>query len=129
MASGDARAPTLITPHGDWKQPGGPHRVASAHLITPHGDWKPDAIDKLITLKLNSLPLMGIGNSWGARVGVKSNRPSLPLMGIGNQEFHAGHSRVVTSLPLMGIGNKKHLSVGLRLEVLITPHGDWKRNA
>ena len=113
MGIGNRRGPrgrgcgdALITPHGDWKRCGrGDGRVGVHALITPHGDWKPSSDRRIPFWTVDSLPLMGIGNTftwpWAA-----TN---------------------ASSLPLMGIGNKPACRHTARCKPLITPHGDWKR--
>ena len=121
----------LITPHGDWKQGLTNQQAAQQNiLITPHGIGNSSRSRITFTGYLNSLPLMGIGNSailpgedhrkWGLitphgdwkhgeipmRALLAGN--SLPLMGIGNlASTPRASSMTGISLPLMGIGNGK----------------------
>ena len=70
---------------------------------------------------------MGIGNSVVVLVGsVKVS--SLPLMGIGNAAVSSRTAKPAwSSLPLMGIGNFRLLLQLTDEPLLITPHGDRKR--
>ena len=70
--------------------------------------------------RLNSLPLMGIGNMDEKGMEPDEFDNSLPLMGIGNGEIPARRfGGVWISLPLMGIGNQ-HAAVGYSVAIAIS---------
>ena len=142
----------LITPHGDRKPAPGPEQTGR-RLASHYPSWGSETRDlsesDLVAL-LNSLPLMGIGNSIRLRQTDRSIAFSLPLMGIGNRlgpgYGRRGSAALITphgdrklvglggglggqqlSLPLMGIGNLAVGHVGSHSYLdLITPHGDRK---
>ena len=151
-ADGDAHAAgpaQLITPHGDWKRAvvmaGDVRQVA---LITPHGDWKPQGHVSSGHATLDSLPLMGIGNTgangglgaldilitphgdWKPRTAKACMSTPLshyPSWGLETCRAELDKRFLVyISLPLMGIGNPQQALLHARRLDLITPHGDWK---
>ena len=95
---------------------------------------------------VNSLPLMGIGNTTildekrqsiidlitphgdrergDPKADAAMAKASLPLMGIGNVIPYGSKCSNWSSLPLMGIGNRPYPRGGRSDLALITPHGD-----
>ena len=105
----ERRLTPLTTPHGD-REPRTRARsrpAAYRRLTTPHGD-RELSLDAVVALmRIDSLPLMGIGNEYQVLDKAKLIPGSLPLMGIGNNEtLTAPAAGTWPSLPLMGIGNR-----------------------
>ncbi len=122
-----AHAVLLITPHGD-REPCRPCTTCGC-TGTHYPSWGSGTRDQ----RCGALRVDRVAHypSWGSgtnrRVGARRlENDSLPLMGIGNEVKTARfHSDEWGSLPLMGIGNVRDgVRLGLRVDVLITPHGD-----
>ena len=74
-------------------------------------------------------PSWGLETSWFDGLSPRGHS-SLPLMGIGNDQYGAPLGPLTyDSLPLMGIGNLADRPPAVQVQILITPHGDWKRQA
>ena len=120
------RRPTLITPHGDRELRQAAHALRAVHLlITPHGDREPaEALPEQARGVVLITPHgdREHGRLHGAQI---QSVDSLPLMGIGNSTSNApNRSKAWTHYPSWGSGTRLRTLRTARKHGLITPHGD-----